>query len=296
MYRNPHSSGSTRKLAMMLFTVAALLFAACGSDSETSADGESGDSDTLSVVLEQGYATYGLEAQYEPFGFRGEDNEIVGYDIDLGNAIGDKLGIEMRPTDTGWATVIQTMYDGGFDFILGGMTATAERAERVDFGVAYAEQASAMLVRVDDEIESQADLDGRIVAAGEGTPSVAMLEDLADQLGLTYDGEIQQFADDATAYEALAAGRIDAYATSYVSLVPLLDARPGEFRTVDFRPDGYPDFYAAMAFRQEDDSLREAVDQVILELKEDGTLAELQMKWFGTEMETPDTAPDVTGT
>jgi polar amino acid transport system substrate-binding protein len=289
----------TARLALVykliaIIAIGSLVAAACGGDDDSAAGGEAGD--TLSVILDRGYATYGLEAQYEPFGFRDEENAIVGYDIDLGNAIGEKLGVEMRPTDTGWATVIQTMYDGGFDFILGGMTATAERAERVDFGVAYAEQASAMLVRSDDEIQSQEDLGGRIVAAGEGTPSVGMLEDTAGQYGFEFDGEIQQFADDATAYEALAAGRIDAYATSYVSLVPLLNARPGEFRTVDFRPDGYPDFFAAMAFRQEDDSLREAIDEAILELKEDGTLAELQMKWFGTEMVTPDTAPDVSGT
>jgi polar amino acid transport system substrate-binding protein len=251
------------------------------------------DMSTLEKVQKQGFATYGLEAQYEPFGFRDESNNIVGYDIDLGNAIGEELGIEMRPVDTGWATVIQTMIDGGFDFILGGMTATAERAERVDFGVTYAEQASAFLVRADDTLKEQGELGGRKVAAGEGTPSVKMLEDNATQYGITYDGEIQQFGDDATAYEALAIGRIDAYATSYVSLVPLMKKRPGEFKAVMFRPDGWPDFYACMAFRQDDDTLRNAIDEAILKLKKDGTLAKLQIKWFGVEMKTLDTAPEL---
>ena len=251
------------------------------------------DMSTLEKVQKQGFATYGLEAQYEPFGFRDESNNIDGYDIDLGNAIGEELGIEMRPVDTGWATVIQTMIDGGFDFILGGMTATAERAERVDFGVTYAEQASAFLVRADDTLKEQGELGGRKVAAGEGTPSVKMLEDNATQYGITYDGEIQQFGDDATAYEALAIGRIDAYATSYVSLVPLMKKRPGEFKAVMFRPDGWPDFYACMAFRQDDDTLRNAIDEAILKLKKDGTLAKLQIKWFGVEMKTLDTAPEL---
>ena len=237
------------------------------------------DMSTLEKVQKQGFATYGLEAQYEPFGFRDESNNIVGYDIDLGNAIGEELGIEMRPVDTGWATVIQTMIDGG--------------AERVDFGVTYAEQASAFLVRADDTLKEQGELGGRKVAAGEGTPSVKMLEDNATQYGITYDGEIQQFGDDATAYEALAIGRIDAYATSYVSLVPLMKKRPGEFKAVMFRPDGWPDFYACMAFRQDDDTLRNAIDEAILKLKKDGTLAKLQIKWFGVEMKTLDTAPEL---
>lgn len=289
MNHGPRSRFSRLSRTFALGLVATLGMAglaACGDDGSAT-----DEADTLAKVLEQGFATYGLEAQYEPFGFRDDGNNIVGYDIDLGNAIGEALGIEMRPVDTGWATVIQTMYDGGFDFILGGMTATAERAERVDFGVAYAEQASAVLVRADDPITTQNDMAGRKVGAGEGTPSVAMLEDLAMQNDFTFDGEIQQYDDDAVAYEALAAGRIDAYATSYVSLVPLLERRPGEFKAVFFKPDGYPDFYAAMAFRKEDATLRQAIDEVILKMKEDGSLAELQVKWFGVEMNTPNSAP-----
>ncbi len=277
---------SSRRASIVVSSLLVLSALSACSDSES-------DLSTLEKVQKQGFATYGLEAQYEPFGFRDESNNIVGYDIDLGNAIGKELGIEMRPVDTGWATVIQTMYDGGFDFILGGMTATAERAERVDFGVTYAEQASAFLVRADDTLKDQSELGGRIVSAGEGTPSVQMLEDNAKQYGIKYDGEIQQFGDDATAYEALAAKRVDAYATSYVSLVPLMNRRPGEFKAVPFRPDGWPDFYACMAFRQEDDTLRNAIDEVILKFKKDGTLAKLQVKWFGIEMKTLDTAPEL---
>ena len=277
---------NSRKVSILVTSLMVMsALSACGSSS--------GEMSTLERVKEQGFATYGLEAQYEPFGFRDAANNIVGFDIDLGNAIGVELGIEMRPVDTGWATVIQTMYDKGFDFILGGMTATAERAKRVDFGVTYAEQASAFLVRADDPLKDQGELNGRKVAAGEGTPSVKMLEDNATQYGITYDGEIQQFGDDATAYEALASGRIDAYATSYVSLVPLMNKRPGEFKTVMFRPDGWPDFYACMAFRQEDDSFRDAINDAILKLKKDGTLAKLQIKWFGVEMKTLDTAPEL---
>jgi polar amino acid transport system substrate-binding protein len=275
----------TFRRSIAILALGALLAPACGSDAPAS---------TLDAVIERGYSNYGLEAQYVPFGFRDEDNNIIGFDIDVGDEIGERLGIEMRPFDTGWATVIQTLNDGGFDFILGGMTATADRAERVDFGVAYAEQASALLLRIDDDIEdAKTDLEGRIVSAGEGTPSIDMLVDNADQNGLTYDGEIQRYDDDATAFEALAAGRVDAYATSYVSLVPLMEARPGEFRAIMFRPDGWPDFYAAMAFRPEDDSFREAIDEVLLDMKADGTLAALQLKWFGVEMTTPDTAPKV---
>ena len=68
---------------------------------------------TLQDILERGYFTYGLEAQYRPYEFRDENENIIGFDIDIGDEIGRRLGgVEGRPVDTSWPTVIQTLYDG----------------------------------------------------------------------------------------------------------------------------------------------------------------------------------------
>ena len=79
---------ATRIALCAIAAVASVGLVACGDDEDEAAD-------TLAAVKEKGFATFGLEAQYEPFGFRDADNNIVGYDIDLGNAIGEIIGVEM---------------------------------------------------------------------------------------------------------------------------------------------------------------------------------------------------------
>lgn len=244
----------------------------------------------LQKIYEQGYFTYGLEAQYRPFEFRDENDEIIGYDIDIANEIGRRMGVEARPVDTSWGAVIQSLYDGKFDFILGGMTANAERYKRVDFSVPYMDGSSGLLVRSGEGIEERQDLDGRIVAAGEGTPSVKQLEDTAVDLGISYNGEIRTFDDDAAAYEALKTNRVDAYASSIVSLLDWASQNPG-FEVIPFKSDKWPAEYTTAAFRKEDQTLRAVFNGLLIAMKEDGTLAELQQKWFGQTFDLPNTPP-----
>jgi polar amino acid transport system substrate-binding protein len=244
----------------------------------------------LQKIYEQGYFTYGLEAQYRPFEFRDENDEIIGYDIDIANEIGRRMGVEARPVDTSWGAVIQSLYDGKFDFILGGMTANAERYKRVDFSVPYMDGSSGLLVRSGEGIEERQDLDGRIVAAGEGTPSVKQLEDTAVDLGISYNGEIRTFDDDAAAYEALKTNRIDAYASSIVSLLDWASQNPG-FEVIPFKSDKWPAEYTTAAFRKEDQTLRAVFNGLLIAMKEDGTLADLQQKWFGQTFDLPNTPP-----
>ena len=244
----------------------------------------------LQKIYAQGYFTYGLEAQYRPFEFRDENDQIIGYDIDIANEIGKRMGVEARPVDTSWGAVIQSLYDGKFDFILGGMTANGERYKRVDFSVPYMDGSSGLLVRAGEGILERKDLADKIVAAGEGTPSVKQLEDTAAELGITYKEEIKTFDDDAAAYEALKTNRVDAYASSIVSLLDWASQNPG-FEVISFKSDMWPAEYTAAAFRQEDQTLRAVFNGLLIAMKEDGTLAELQEKWFGQTFDLPNNPP-----
>lgn len=244
----------------------------------------------LQKIYAQGYFTYGLEAQYRPFEFRDENDQIVGYDIDIANEIGKRMGVEARPVDTSWGAVIQSLYDGKFDFILGGMTANSERYKRVDFSVPYMDGSSGLLVRAGEGILERKDLAGKIVAAGEGTPSVQQLEETAAELGITYSEEIKTFDDDAAAYEALKTNRVDAYASSIVSLLDWASQNPG-FAVIPFKSDKWPAEYTAAAFRKEDHTLRAVFNGLLIAMKEDGTLAALQEKWFGQTFDLPNNPP-----
>lgn len=236
--------------------------------------------DTLDEVKSRGHFVYGLEVGYKPFEFRDENNEIVGYDIDVANEIGKRLGVEARPQGTNWATVIQTLYDGGFDLILGGMTATEKRFQRVNFSIPYMDASSGLLVMSNSGIMDRGELGGKTVSAGAGTPQINQLKLSAEELGFEYSGEIKTYDSDAVAYEAMRVGRIDAYASTIVSLLEFAKTTE-DFDVLPFASDMWEQEWTAMAFRKEDETLRAAFNEAIRAMKADGTLAALQEKWFG---------------
>jgi polar amino acid transport system substrate-binding protein len=255
--------------------------------------GRAAQADALADVVAAGELKFGLEAQYRPFEFRDENNEIVGYDIDLGNAFAASLGVTAVPVDTNWSTVLESLYSGQFDMILGGMTATEVRYEKVNFSVPYMDAASGLLVTASSGITDFAGLDGMIVSAGAGTPQIDMLTSCAESAGITFDGDIQTFDNDALAYEALATGRIAGYSSSIVSLLEASKVNP-ELVTMPWNCDGaFEGAWTAAAFRKEDDSLRQAFDAFIAEMAASGELEALQLKWFGQSFVAalPATAP-----
>lgn len=230
-------------------------------------------------IKKDGEFKYGLEAQYRPFEFRDESNKIVGYDIDIADEVAKRWGVKATPIDTNWSTVIQTLYDGGFSFILGGMTATEKRYQRVNFSIPYMDASSGLLVRV-GEVKDRKGLNGKTVGAGAGTPSIDQLKITADELKIAYKEDIKTYDDDAAAYEALKAKRIDAYASSVVSLVEFSKKNPG-FDVLPFKSDKWKAEFSTAAFRKEDEALRSKFNETLLAMKKDGTLDKLQLKWFG---------------
>jgi len=249
--------------------------------------------DALAEVKAKGELKFGLEAQYRPFEFRDENNEIIGYDIDLGSAFAESLGVKAVPVDTNWGTVLESLYSGEFDMVLGGMTATEKRFAKVNFSVPYMDAATGLLVVKDGGTADFAGLSGKAVGAGAGTPQIGMLTDCATEKGMTYEGDIQTFDNDALAYEALATGRVSGYASTIVSLLEAAKANP-DLMAMGWNCDGkFGGEWTAAAFTKKDDSLRMAFDGFIAGMKASGKLEELQIKWFGQSFvaNLPDTAP-----
>lgn len=235
---------------------------------------------------------FGLEAQYRPFEFRDENNEIIGYDIDLGNAFAESLGVKAMPVDTNWSTVLQSLYNEDFNMILGGMTATEKRFERVDFSVPYMDAASGIML-VEGGATDFSSLAGKTVAAGAGTPQIQQLQDCAAAAGIEFKGDIQTFDNDALAYQAMKTGRVDAYASTIVSLLEGQKAVEG-LNAVPWNCDGaFPGEWTAAAFRKEDEELRNTFNDFVADAKKSGLLEELQIKWFGQSFvdSLPDEAP-----
>lgn len=260
-------------IGSLLFAFAVFLAVLSIRPAETQAAG-------LAEIESQGYFSYGLGGAYRPFGYRDENNELVGFDVDLANEIGKRLGVEARPVESAWATIIQSLKLGMFDVIIGGMTATAERYEQVNFSTPYMEASSGILVLDADNVAELKDLDGRTVGAATGTPQLEQLEISATDLGIAYAGPVETYAEDALAFEAMRAGRLQGYASSLVSLADFAATTEG-FSVIRLVSDKWPSEWTAAAFRKEDEDFREAFNKAMADMRADGTLAALHEKWFG---------------
>ena len=235
----------------------------------------------LDDIKARGEFTYGLEAQYRPFEFRDENNEIVGYDIDVANENrepsrsqghpgrhelggGDPVPLHrpVRSHPRGHDRHPRTVQAGQLLLPLHGGELGAP--SRPPTPASWMPPTSA------------AGWSG----AGAGTPSIKMLQMSAEEHGHEFDGDIKTYDDDAVAYEAMRAGRIVAYASSIVSLMEFAKTTEG-FVVVPFTSKHWGQEFTCMAFRKEDEDLRGAFNDLIAEMKADGTLEALQNKWFG---------------
>ena len=131
----------------------------------------------LDDVKSAGKFVFGLEVGYKPFEYMDDSGTLVGYDIDVSKEVAKRMGVEAVPQDTNWSTVIQTMYDGGFDLILGGMTATEKRYQRVNFSIPYMNAASGIIVMKDSGISDRSDLGGKKVSADDNFTVLAFASD-----------------------------------------------------------------------------------------------------------------------
>lgn len=262
-------------LAMVL----GLFLSGCAGGSETS------DRSTIQQIKERGTLDVGMNAAYPPFEFR-KGGKIVGFDPDLIKILAKSLGVKPNMIDTDWGGVIPSLYAGKFDTIISAMTVTEERADAVLFTQPYAEATMTFLTREDrSDIRVASDLEGKVIATQGGSAGQTAVEAWQND-GHSFK-DVKYFQDMPLAYEALQAGRVDAVVDALPTELVFMKSHPG-YKTV---PGFGPKSYFAIAVRKDSADLCRAFDNQLTKLKENGKLAELQEKWFGNEMTTPDAPP-----
>ena len=247
---------------------------------------------TIEKVKEMGKLRIGVEATYPPFTFR-DAGKIVGYDVDLIEHFTKSLGVEAEIIDTQWSGIIPSLYANRFEIIMSSMSYTKERLAKVLFTIPYAEASQALLIRADDKdtIKSIEDMSGRMLGIKLGSPGEVMRPGLDEQIkaarGEGFKGH-KTYDDHPTAYLALSQGTVDGVLNTLPTLAKVKLDRPGHYEIV--RGVAHKN-WAGISMRQEDVEIKEFLDGELRRLKQDGTLAALQEKWFGLVMELADDVP-----
>lgn len=235
------------------------------------------DGDRLAAIKKRGTIIIAMEGDWSPWTYHDESDELVGFDTEVGKAIAAKLGVEAQFEEGNWEGLMPGLDSGRYDLVINGVDITDDRSAKYDFTDAYAFMRTALIVKSDnDSIQSFEDLKGKKTVNSIGSTYM----ELAEHYGATVDGV-------PTLEETLRMvldGRAEATLNAELSFYDYMGVHPeSELKVVALTEDAS---LVAIPMKKgaESDSLREAINQAIAELREEGVLAELSMKYFGTDI------------
>lgn len=263
-------------LAMSLgFAVVGCGSTASNNNSSSEATTETGANNTTSgekIII-------GLDDQFPPMGFRDENNEIVGFDIDLAKAAGEKMGVDVEFQPIDWDSKELELNSGKINLIWNGFSITDERKETMDFTEPYLDNKMIIIVNEGSDIKTKADLAGKNVGIQDGSSAVDAVEkdDIHNDFSSmpTYDTNILALSD-------LEVGRIDAVVADQVVVKYYLSQNPDKKFVIlddDFGSEVY-----GVAAKKGNTELINKLQTAFDELSEDGTSAEISKKWFGEDI------------
>lgn len=267
------------KALAALALVPAMMFTACSSDGAAdSADAAAeGTDNSLQNVLDSGKLVLGLDATFKPMGFTDEQDNIIGFDIDLAEEVCKRMGVELVKQPVDWDTKEQDLNNGKIDCIWNGMSVTDERAEIMNLSDPYMENDMIFVVKTESSIASQADLDGKSVAVQSGSSAQTILAESG--LNVT---PIEL----ATNVECLQQLELDLVDAVFMDSVVANYEITSEQKPFTVLPDGLSPEKYAIGFRKNDQALRDEVQKILSEMKADGTVAAISTEWFGSDVTT----------
>lgn len=268
-----------KKLGLLALTgMMAFGLAACSSDDTTTTE------DALvgwDYVEANGQLIVGLDDTFAPMGFRDEAGELVGFDIDLAEAVGEYLDIEVVFQPISWDAKDMELESKRIDVIWNGMSATAERAETYSLTKKYLNNKIVVMGLTDAEITvtEVADLAGLTVGTQADSAALETMM-AAEGYDLFADG-VAEYATYDEAILDMQAGRVDVIVVDQV-LGEYKNAQMGEVMTTyDYN---FGDDFYAIGCRKDSADLAEVLNDAIAALIEDGTAAAISEEWFGKDI------------
>jgi polar amino acid transport system substrate-binding protein len=290
-----------RLLAALSFVL--LLIAACGTAGDEPEESE-GNGDTaaesdeptglLASVLDAGELKVSTDPAYPPQSSVTKSGEYEGFDIDVATEIAERLGVEIEWETPAWELITAGNWAGRWDVSVGSMTVTPERAEVLEFTPAYYFTPAAAAVHEDNTTitDTETDLDGQTIGVCGGCTYEAYLEQSLNIPGYEIDfviddATVKAYNTDTSAIADLELGdgtRLDAV----ISALPTLEGAIDKDKPIKIVGD--PIYYEPLAVALDKNApedpvpLAEEIGRIIEEMHEDGTLSELSMKWYDTDL------------
>ena len=278
--------------ALLLGTAMMLSLAACGSSasvSESTASSETSSSEAASseasaetagelTTVTPGKLTMSTNAAFPPYEMTDDNGNYVGIDIEVAEAIADKLGLELQVDDMDFDAALLAAQTGKSDMVMAGVTVTEERQTVMDFSNTYATGIQVVIVPEDSDIASIEDMTGKMIGVQRGTTGDLYCSASVEDGGFGEEN-VTPYDNGLTAVQALMNGQVDCVVIDNAPAQEFVAANPGlKILDTEYANEEY-----AIGVAKGNTALLDAINGALEELQADGTVQSIVDKYITAE-------------
>ena len=280
--------------SILLASVMALSLAAC---SNTSSDSSSDAADTSSSVatteestsesaatagelttVEEGMLIMSTNAAFPPYEMTNDAGEFEGIDVEIAQAIADKLGLQLRIDDMDFDSALLAAQTGKSDMVMAGVSVTEDRLVNLDFSESYATGIQVVIVPEDSDIESIDDLTGKMIGVQRGTTGDLYCSDTVENGGFGAEN-VTPYDNGLIAVQNLINGQVDCVVIDNAPAQEFVAANPGlKILDTEYVNEDY-----AIGVKKGNTQLLDAINGALAELQADGTIQSIIDKYITAE-------------
>lgn len=259
---------------VLVLVVSAFALTGCGGSSDS---GDASEDTSWTYVEDKGELVVGLDDTFAPMGFRDEDGNLVGFDIDLATAVGEELGVSVKFQPINWDSKYMELESKNIDCIWNGMSITSETQEKLTLSNKYLNNKIIIMTLKDDvKVEKAEDLANYNIATQVDSSALNMLT--KNEAYDSYKDNISEYKTYDQAIMDMQTGRMDCMVVDQVLGEYKNSQMEEKMAVCDF--DFGDDFYA-VGFRKGEEALASKVNDAIKATIDNGKAEEISNKWFG---------------
>lgn len=264
--------------------ILSLLFAICFLGITSCSKNKAGSSaavpaDAVEALKARGELVIGYDVQFPPLAYTDENDDLIGYDIELAEEVAKRLGVTLKTQPIDWDDKDNLLEIGTIDCVWSGYTITEPRKKAHSLTYAYLANEQVLIVRKDGAVKSFNDLQGRVIGLRSASSSEdAIKENPTFKNNL---GDIIEYKDNKSCLDDLKVGAIDAMVmdSCFAYFIATKTSEPFDVIKTPLSSEEY-----CVCFRKNEPELRDAVEKILLEMTADGTIKAIDTKWFGQDV------------
>lgn len=263
-------------LLLALAMLATTVLAGCGSKEDKSADNKKEDKKEAKVENDDETLIVGFDASFPPYGYKDDDGEYVGFDLELAQEVCDRNDWKLVKQPVDWDAKDMEIDSGTIDCIWNGFTMNG-REDEYTWSDPYIDNKQVMVVATDSGINSFDDLSGKLVETQADSSALAALQGDQKKLADIF-GSLTEIAEYNTAFMDLESGACDAIAMDIGVAYYQINSRknPDDYKVLD---EEISSEQYAVGFKLGNEELRDKVQATLDEMAEDGTVAKIAEKY-----------------